>query len=122
MTADAALHTFFNSFGLTALPDTAVKDGQQLPYATYSNGSGCTFGDTQDITFRLWYYTESEATPNAKVRQIRERFKNGGVTLRCDSGVIWLTPGNPFCVNATDETDTNVKLRYINLLRQDFII
>ena len=39
----------------------------------------------------------------------------GGKTIRCDEGIIWIKKGTPFCQNLSDETDADIKRRYINV-------
>ena len=38
-----------------------------------------------------------------------------GATIPCDGGFIWLKRGSPWCQNLQDDTDQNIKRRYINV-------
>lgn len=115
MTKAAALYDFFSSFGITAYASTNVPDDVIFPYLTYTPVLG-SFGDTSAaITVNLWYYTDSEAIPNAKAEEISKRLGLGGERLACDDGVIWLTRGAPWCQSLTDETSKSIKRRYINI-------
>lgn len=115
MTKEAALHQFFNSFGLPGHRTTAVPDGAVLPYLTYTPVIA-SFGDESvSITVQLYFYTTSEAAPDAKAEEIRQRIGPGGILLPCDGGRIWLKWGAPWCQSFFDETDKTMKRRYINI-------
>lgn len=115
MTETAALLNFFSGFGLDAYPNTAVPDNTLLPYLTYeversSLGKGEVY-----ITVQLWYKTDSEAVPNAKVDEIAKAIGRGGNIIDCDSGAIWIKKGSPWCINANAENDNTIKLRQLNV-------
>ena len=114
MTKGEALQKFFSSFGMTAYPSTAIPADAVFPFLTYEVAFG-GFGDTQTLNGNLWYYTESEAAPNAKVQEMSTRIGLGGVMLSCDGGAIWLKRGTPFAQAIKDEADPNIKRRYFNV-------
>lgn len=114
MTQGQALQDFFSSFGLTAYPSTAIPSDAVFPFLTYEAAFG-GYGDAQALTVNLWYYTQSEAIPNAKVQEISARIGLGGVMLRCDGGAIWIRRGSPFAQPVRDEADPSIKRRYINV-------
>lgn len=76
-----------------------------------------SFGETASLTVQLWFYTDSEAVPNAKADELFKRLSDGGVQLECDSGSIWLTRGNPFSISDIGSSK-NEKLRQINIEAQ----
>ncbi len=120
MTKDKALHRFFSGFGIDAYPSTSVvnENGEPdviLPYLTYTPVFGAWGGEPVSLTVNLWYRTESEAIPNAKAQELSERIGLGGVVIPCDGGYIWLKRGSPWCQSLTDETDQNIKRRYLNV-------
>lgn len=115
MTKAAALHEFFSSFGITAYKETAVPDDVVFPYLTYQGNTGTYDGMIVPITVNLWYYTDSEAIPNAKAEEISKAISYTGKIIPCDDGIIWITRGSPFSVSQTDETNPTIKLRSINL-------
>lgn len=120
MTKQEALQKFFSGFGIPAYPSTSVPEAAEYPYLTYDARYGA-FGDgEQAITVNLWYWTNSEATPNAKAQEISERIGYGGRTISCDGGFIWLKRGSPFCQPIIDTGDTNIKRRYINISAEFF--
>ncbi len=115
MTKAATLYQFFSSFGMTAYPTTAVPDDVTFPYLTYELITNAWDGGEVGLTVNLWFYTESEAIPNAKADEISKTIGLGGKILRCDGGYIWLKRGSPWCQNLSDETSPTIKRRYINI-------
>lgn len=113
-TIGQALQTFFGGFGIPAYPHTAVPDRAEMPYLTYTPIIGSLF-DQAGIIVNLWYRTESEAIPNAKATEIADRLTGGGVMIGCQGGGIWLKRGSPFCQSLTDDEDSTIKRRYINV-------
>lgn len=115
MTKAEALQTFFSSFGLTAYTSTSVPDDVIFPYLTYELITGAWGDEQAAITVNLWFYTESEAVPNAKAEEISKAIGLGGEILPCDDGVIWIKRGSPWCQSLSDETSRTIKRRYINI-------
>lgn len=115
MTKAAALQAFFESFGITAYPSSSVPEDTVFPWLTYD----AVFGEWEDepvsITVNLWYRTDSEKIPNDKAAEISKAIGYGGKKLFFDDGIIWIRRGQPFCQNLSDETDSKIKRRYINL-------
>lgn len=114
MTKAAALQAFFSKF-LTAYPDSSVPQEAEYPWLTYTLVTDSFGGGDVSITVNLWYYTTSEATPNAKAEEISKAIGRGGVLLPCDGGAIWLKRGSPWCQALKTESDTLVKRRYLNV-------
>ena len=114
MTKDKALHAWFSQF-LTAYPTSNVPEDAVFPWLTYELITGSWDSGEIALTVNLWYYTESEAIPNAKAQELSDSIGYGGVTLPCDGGFIWLKRGSPWCQNLQDDTDPNIKRRYINV-------
>lgn len=120
MTKDKALYSFFSGFGLPAYPANAVlnENGEPdvvLPYLTYTPVFDSWGGEPVSLTVNLWYWTESEAIPNAKAQEISDAIGMGGKVIPCDEGYIWLKRGSPWCQNLADEVDQAIKRRYINV-------
>lgn len=115
MTKEAALHAWFNSFSIPFYPLSAVPDDAVFPWGTYELVIDAWGSEEAGLTVNLWYYTTDEAAPNAKVREISRRLGIGGVLIPCDSGIIWLKRGSPWCQNLYDETDPTIKRRYLNI-------
>jgi len=115
MTKEQALHSFFNSFGMSGYKSTAVPDNVTLPYLTYAAPIGVFDESAVSITVQLYFYTDSEAIPDAKAEEIRKAIGYGGVLLPCDDGRIWLNWGSPWCQSLVDDTNKNIKRRYINI-------
>lgn len=115
MTKEQALHKFFNSFDIVGYRLTAVPDDVIFPYLTYDALISSFGEDAVSITANLYYYTESEAEPDAKAEEIRQRIGMGGVVIPCDGGGIWLKWGSPWCQSLVDDTDATIKRRYMNI-------
>lgn len=115
MTKDVALHQFFSSFGITAYTSTSVPDDAIFPYLTYELITSAWGGEQVGLTINLWFYTESEAIPNAKAQELSEAIGLGGKVLPCDGGYIWLKRGSPWCQSLSDDTSPTIKRRYINV-------
>ena len=115
MTKEQALHQFFNSFGIIGYRSTSVPDDVIFPYLTYDAPISSFEEDPVSITLNLYYYTESEADPDAKAEEIRNFIGMGGKILHCGGGAIWLKWGSPWCQSLVDDTDKTIKRRYINI-------
>lgn len=117
MTPEAAVYRFFSGFGIDAYASTSVPDNRPFPYITYDLTIPGELDDGEAMmTANVWYRTDSEAVPNAKVREIGQRIGRGGITLRCDGGMLWLKRGTPWAqaVNISG-ADEKVKRRYLNI-------
>lgn len=115
MTKTAALQQFFSSFGISAYTSASVPDDVVFPFLTYDLITGAWGDEPAAITVNLWYYTESEAVPNAKAEEMSKAIGMGGVTVPCDDGIIWIRRGSPWCQSISDESDKTIKRRYINI-------
>ena len=114
MTKEEALQIFLEQF-LPAYAASAVPADVTFPYLTYELITSAWQEGEVGLTTNLWYYTTSEKLPNAKVREISLTIGNGGVLVPCDGGCIWIKRGSPWCQSLRDDTDPQIKRRYINL-------
>lgn len=114
MTRDKALHAWFSQF-MAAYPASNVPDDAVFPWLTYELVTGAWDSGEMAITVDLWFYTTEEAAPNAKVQEISDAIGLGGVIVPYDGGAAWIKRGSPFCQNVVDDSDHNIKRRYINL-------
>lgn len=115
MTKGKALFEFFFGFGMPAYESSSVPEDITFPYLTYDNVIDSITGGEVSITVNLWYNTEREDLPNAKAQEISEAIGYGGRVLECDGGYIWLKRGTPWCQNLDDDTNKNIKRRYLNV-------
>lgn len=116
MTPEAAIYSFLNSFSIPAYASSSVPDQAAFPYITYDLVIGEWMRGEVNMSVDVWYRTESEAIPNAKVREIAEAIGYGGVTIPCDGGMLWLKKGSPWAQTMTVEgEDEKVKRRYVNV-------
>ncbi len=116
MTPEAAVYKFLAGFGIPAYASSSTPDQAEFPYITYDLVLG-TWGRTEvNVPVNVWYRTDSEAVPNAKVREIAEAIGLGGVTVPCDGGMLWIKKGSPWAQSVTiDGEDEKVKRRYVNI-------
>lgn len=116
MTPEAAVYKFLAGFGIPAYASSSTPDQAEFPYITYDLVLG-TWGRTEvNVPVNVWYRTDSEAVPNAKVREIAEAIGLGGVTVPCDDGMLWIKKGSPWAQSVTiDGEDEKVKRRYVNI-------
>lgn len=115
MTKEQALYQFFNSFGIVGYRNTSVPDDVIFPYLTYDTPVSSFEEDPVSITANLYYYTDSEAEPDAKAEEIRNAIGIGGKIIPCDGGYIWLKWGSPWCQSLVDDTNATIKRRYMNI-------
>lgn len=120
MTQEAVQHKFWSGFGIPAYPNTAVPKNPVLPYLTYQAVSGYDM-DISNPTVQLWYWTDSEAIPNAKADEIARAIGSGGVYLQCDGGAIWIQRGTPWRIAANADGENSLKLRQLNV-QIEFIV
>lgn len=108
-----ALHSFWSSFGISAYDETSVPDEMSFtnpdnktrsPYITYEVSIG-EFGEEVVSSASVWYYGAKWNDIDAKIKQIEERFKNGGVIVRYDEGTIWIKKSAPFLHRVGDTND-----------------
>ena len=114
MTKGAALQQFFSQF-LTAYTATSVPEDVVFPYLTYDAVFDAWGGEPVSLTVNLWFYTESEAVPNAKADEISKALEGGAVLDMVNGEYIVLHRGSPWCQALRDETNNNVKRRYLNV-------
>lgn len=109
-----AMQKWLETFSVPVYAAGAVPCDAEPPYITYTASDG-VWGDGEvNVQCDLWYRTESEAEPNAKVAEMSRAIGRGGVMVACDGGGFWVKRGTPFA-QAVADTDTSIKRRYINL-------
>lgn len=117
MTKEAALYNFWSMFGLTAYEENAVQSDAEFPYITYQVVTD-SFGNDVALTGSVWYRSTSWKEANAKAQEISNVLSRGGVTIACDGGIIWLRRGVPFAQSMGDNSDDQIKRKYINLVAE----
>jgi len=123
MTPEAALHRWFSGFGIPAYAHTSTPSDAVYPYLTYDLVIGGWNSGEVNIPVNIWYRTDSEAEPNAKVREISQTLGLGGVTVQCDDGVIWLKKGSPWAQSVFVEgEDEKIRRRYVNINAEFLVV
>lgn len=116
MTPEAAIYQFLSSFGIPAYATASTPDQAQFPYITYDLVMGEWMGGEVNMPVNVWYRTDSEAAPNAKVREVSHAIGMGGIIIPCDGGTLWLKKGSPWAqAVAVDGEDEKVKRRLLNI-------
>lgn len=105
---------------MPAYTATSVPDDTVFPYLTYELITSAWDGGEVGLTVNLWFHTESESIPNAKAEEISRRIGIGGVVLPCENGYIWVKRGSPWCQSLKDDTDADIKRRYLNVTVEYF--
>lgn len=113
-TKGQAIQDFFASFDLEAYPSSSVPDDVVFPYLTYDPVFD-SFGKTVSSAVNLWYYTESQAIPNAKAQEIADKIGLGGIMLLYKGGAVWIRRGSPWCQALPDDTAPGIKRRLLNV-------
>lgn len=114
MTKAAALQAWFEQF-LPSYTAASVPDDAVFPWLTYELITGAWVDGENAITVNLWYYTTSEVAPNAMAQKIADAIGMSGVLVPYDGGAMWIKRGSPWCQSLKDESDKNIKRRYINI-------
>jgi len=116
MNKDAAIQSFFESFGLSAFPATSVPtsgdEKPSFPYLTYIISTDSDLGRTV-ASASVYYRSESWADLNAKVRAISEDVGAGKV-IECDNGAIIFRKSTPFAQPLGDDSDNMIKRKILS--------
>lgn len=116
MTPEAAIHNFMSSFGIPAYSMSSTPDDARFPYITYNLVIGDWAQGSVIMPVNVWYRSDSESEPNAKVREIADAIGHSGVTLPCDRGMVWVKIGSPWSQNVLgSDSDAKIKRRYLNV-------
>lgn len=114
MTKAQALQQWLSGF-LPAYATSNVPKDAVFPWLTYELATGSWESGEIGLVINLWFYTESEAIPNAKAQEIADAIGMGGCMVAYDGGAMWVKRGTPWCQNVADDTDRNIKRRYLNI-------
>lgn len=117
MTKAAAIYQFWGSFGLPQYEENSVPTGEdapEFPYITYQMVTD-SFGYETALTASIWYRSESWVEANAKSDAVSTYIGRGGKIIPCDGGAIWIKRGTPFSQSMSDEIDTMIKRKYLNI-------
>lgn len=118
MTKYAAMLNFWNSFGIPAYVDGNVPEDAVMPYITYSYTDGDLYTGEANNTVDIWYYTNSEETPNSKLAEVSDAIGLGGCKVKYDGGLIWIKKGSPWAQPLTDPNDNRIKRRTLNVITE----
>lgn len=111
-----ALYSFFNNFDIPAYVESTEPDDSPLPYITYEllepdwRGKGM-------IHARVWYRSTSFVQIAEKVDEIRA-FLGEGLSVRTDSGAVYLWADDNWAQFMPMEGDPTLKCAYLSLVIQ----
>lgn len=116
MNKQQALYKFWSGFGLNAYEQNNVPYDVIMPYITYNESIG-SIGSTVTLTGSLWYFDEDGDRLDIvdKTNEIAEAIGLGGMTVKYDDGMLWVTKGTPFAQAMDDPQDTRIKRMVLNL-------
>lgn len=116
MTKEAAIQSFFESYGLPAFPATSVPtsgdEQPDFPYITYIAPTDSDFGRLI-VSCSVYYRSENWTDINATVRTISQDIM-GGKVIECDGGAIVVRKGSPFAQPMGDDSDNMIKRKILN--------
>ena len=114
MTKAAALHKFWESFGIPAYEENTVPDDAVEPYITYESAADA-YGADVPLSASLWYRSTSWVDVNAKTEEIGRAIGYGGKIVPCAGGGIWIKRGSPFAQNMGDDRDDRIRRKVLNV-------
>ena len=85
-----AIYSFWSSFGWAAYDENTVPDDAVEPYITYEV-TDANIGKPVILNASLWDRSKSWKNVEQMKQQIAERLGYGGITIRFDEGMIFLT-------------------------------
>lgn len=120
MDSEQALDSFWNSFGVPAWDENTVPDDAPFKKITYEIITN-EFGVPTTTTVSIYDRSDGWKSVTDIFHLVKDRLKNGGVTIQSNDGIIWLKPGTPFCQRFGDVNDTvrrlivNIEIEYLEV-------
>ena len=111
-----ALNQFFSGFGIPAYAKNNIPDRVTMPYLTYEIVSPDPMSEAM---FHAWlFYPGNKYTAMAaKVDEIEAALREGGASVRTDSGVVRLFTDDhtPFAQEQPDP-DSSLRVMYLTMI------
>lgn len=104
MVKEQALHRFFSQFA-TAYDESTVPEDAALPRITYSVATD-SFDRPVSITASIWSRSKSWVQVTEIKDAIEEAIGHGGMTVKYNNGMLWVTPSTPFAQRMSDPDDS----------------
>lgn len=111
-----ALYTFFSSFGIPAYVEYTEPDNAPAPYITYELVDPDWLGQAP-IHARIWYRDTSFTAIAGKVDEIKAAL-GPGVSIKTESGAVYLWPDDNFAQFQPMEGDPTLKCAFLSLIIQ----
>lgn len=112
-----AVHTLWNSFGLTAYDENTVPEKAEMPYITYT-ASISNFDEPVYMSASIWFRSNSWAEVSQKAEEISD-YIGGGTGVAYDNGRMWVTKASPFAQRMAEPNDLRVR-RIVLQITADF--
>ena len=112
-----ALHSFWSSFGLTAIDEySAYDERMDLPdnYLTYDVVTS-NLGDPVAMSVNLFYRSTSWTEITQKADEIARSIGYGGKVIPITGGYIWIKLGTPFAQRIAVDQDSDLRRIYLNI-------
>ena len=112
-----ALDAFFYSFGIDSYAESEVPDDAKPPYITYELIDPDWMGKAP-LHARVWYRSNNLIAISEKVDEIKAALGNGGVSIKTESGAVYLWPDDNFAQIQPFEGDPTLKCAFLSLIIQ----
>jgi len=110
-----ALHSFWSSFGLTAVDENSAYDdtvaerlGLMDSYITYEVMTG-NYEYPVPLVASLWYRSQSWAAISQKADEIADAIGVGGKVIKIDNGYLWIKQRQPFTTRLSVDGDYDMR-------------
>lgn len=114
-----AIHSFWESFGVTAYDENYVPSDAPYPRITYDVVDAGIWGRevamTAIIHSRSYSWVQAENIKKA----ISAYLGRGGIQIKCDNGSIWIKKAEPFAQRKGDANDDAIRQYVINISVED---
>ena len=94
MNKQEAFYSWLSGFSLPVYAEGSVPNNAALPYITFSWSQAQTF-DSVSVTATAYARTKSAKKLTSACDSIVNDLAQGGVTLQCTDGLLWLTSASP---------------------------
>jgi len=122
MNKEQAIHSFWSSFGWTAIDEQSAYDRPmdvKYPYITYEVAVA-ELDEPISLSADLWDRSTSWKNVTEKSEEIA-RYIKGLSPIPIDSGYVWITKGSPFAQRMAEDTGlADVRRVHINITVEFF--
>lgn len=120
MDKEQAIHTFWSSFGWTAIDENSAFDeptmesmGVDFPYIAYDVSTGSQ-GEAVSLTASLYDRSTSWMRVSQKAEEIAH-YLEGSVTMEIEGGYVVFYQGVPFSTRLSEDSDSEIRRVTLNV-------